>query len=526
MKRSNAALLLTLLALCGACASTDSGAPRAPTTTTLADGGAVSRKPNIVRIVTDDQDITSMRVMQKTKKLLGANGVTYANSVVSLSLCCPSRATLLTGQYAHNHQVWDNGGTTGGYLNFRRSENSLAPWLRQAGYQTAHVGKYMNSYGKLQANQVPIGWDFWFNVVDEQEESYPYYGYTISDNGKSTTYGKDDKDYITDVFTERALTDLRRMATSGQPFFLDYWPTAPHSGNGRGRTQHLGPVAAPRYETANAGANAPRTTNWLPAKSEIPAGLQIYGNLYVGATGGAEKFPALLDLSYRQYLNSLLSVDDSVEALVNELRASGQLENTLIIFTSDNGFMWGNHGLAMKWEPYEESLRVPLIISGPSFAKGVTSDQPVANIDIVPTIVEVAGATAARAMDGTSLVTAGTAGAGTAGTGGSAEAGAGASANRAILIESNMFDPAVPLQFVGYNVPRYKGVRGGGYQYTEWADGTLELFDLTKDPGQMKNLAADPRQAANRAELAKALGMLNGCAGANCNVTLGDLTHP
>ncbi len=135
-----------------------------------------------------------MPVMAKTRKLLGANGVKYQNSVVSLSLRCPSRATMLTGQDAHDHHVWDNGGNTGGYLHFEDADNSLAKWLQDAGYRTAHVGKYMNDYGKQQAKEVPAGWDDRFNIVDEARESYPCYGCTISDNGTARTDGTADSD--------------------------------------------------------------------------------------------------------------------------------------------------------------------------------------------------------------------------------------------------------------------------------------------------------------------------------------------
>ncbi len=489
----------------------------APATSPSATGRASGpHRPNIVRILTDDQDMSSLPIMKKTQALLTARGVTYSNAVVSLSLCCPSRATLLTGQYAHNHHVWDNGGQTGGYAHFDDAGNSLAPWLHNAGYQTAHVGKYMNAYSKADVAQVPAGWDDWFNVVDEARESYPYFGYTISDNGIGHKYGNADADYITDVFADRAIADLQKIDRTGTPFFLDYWPTAPHSGNGRIPSNHLGPVPPPEYEDANPGVQAPRTANFLPpdAANQIPKGLLNYAGVYRSAAGGAAAFPALIDASYRDYLNSLLSVDDSVERIVNELEASGQLDNTVIIFMSDNGLMWGNHGLAaMKWEPYEESLHVPLIITGPGFPAGVTTDRTVANIDIVPTMLQIAGATAGRTMDGTSLVP---------DIGGSVDATH--DKDRGILIESNMYDPGQPLQFRGYHVPRFKGVRTAGFQYTEWADGTIELFDLRADPAEMHNLAQEPAHADDRARLAAGLVKLDSCAGIGCRVDIHGLT--
>jgi N-acetylglucosamine-6-sulfatase len=476
---------------------------------------ATTERPNVVRIMTDDQDVSSMQVMTKTKALLAARGVTYTNSTVTLSLCCPSRATALTGQYTHNHNVWDNGGKQGGYLHFTGQDNTLASWLRAAGYSTAHVGKYMNQYSKAEATKVPPGWDRWFNIVDEATEAYPYYGYTVSDQGTLRTYGTADEDYATDVFTERALADVRSLAAGDAPFFLDFWPTAPHYGRGRSATTHMGPAVAPRYEQANPGIRAPRPTNFRPGGADpAPAALRSMGVLYEMSTwSGGVPFVQLLDASYRDYVNSLLSVDDAVERLIDELSASGELANTYIIFTSDNGLMWGNHGLTnFKWEPYEESLRVPLIVVGPGVPQGVTSRQPVSNIDIVPTILAVTGAQAGRVVDGTSLLP--------------YQANPPVGTEQAVLIESNMIDPASVYQFNGYTVVRYKGVHTDGFQYTEWMDGYVELYDLKSDPGQMRNRANDPLEAANRARLATALRTLQRCAGPSCNVAVAGLTHP
>jgi N-acetylglucosamine-6-sulfatase len=512
MRRTSALLmvigLLVSVMACGSNPAEEAAARWKDVTPTLTD-----RKPNIVRILTDDQDLSSMVAMPKTKRLLGERGVTYANTVISLSLCCPSRATLLTGQYAHNHGVWDNGGKMGGYNHFQGADNSLAPWLKAAGYTTSHVGKYMNNYNKARAKQIPKGWDNWFTVLDEATESYPYYDYTISDNGESRTYGEKDEDYLTDVFTAEALRSVKDMAASGQPFFLDYWPTAPHSGRGRTESKKLGPVPAPKYENANEGVQAPRTPNFLPETNDIPKDLKDMIGVQKMATGAKDGYAQLIDDSYRDYLSSLLSVDDMVESLVNELEASGQLQNTIIVFMSDNGLAWGNHGMVnFKWEPYEESLRVPLIISGPGFPRGVVANGQVANIDIVPTLVQAAGAKAGRVMDGQSLLP--------------APSGPDAWMDRAVLIEASQYNEDKPYQFANYPVPRFRGVHTSGFQYTEWTDGFVELFDLTNDVAQMHNLAADPRYAENRAKLSDAIKKLDTCAGPTCQVEVPGLTHP
>jgi N-acetylglucosamine-6-sulfatase len=505
--RVGALLIVGALLLGVACVKPPTGPPLPTTTATPPP------KTNVVRILTDDQDITSVAVMAKAQQLLAAKGVTYTQASVSLSLCCPSRATHLTGQYTHNHNVWDNYGTTGGYEHFAQPENSLAPWLQASGYKTAHVGKYMNGYAASLANQVPPGWDDWFTIIDPASEAYPYYNYSISDNGTTRAYGAADTDYLTDVFADRAVSTLHTMATSGQPFFLDYWPTAPHYGKGRNGGTALGPAVAPKYESANPGVRAPRTNNYRPAVNGIPQGLREIGAA-TEALFPPDQIDQILDDTYRDYVNSLLSVDDSIERLVNELQASGQLDNTLIIFTSDNGYMWGNHGLYnFKWEPYEESVRVPLIMRGPGIPQGVTSNRPVSNIDIVPTILQATGVLAGRVVDGKAMLPYAT--------------DPNADQDRAVLIESTMFDPTSNRQFTGpYDVPRFKAVRTNGFQYTEWFDGFVELFDLQSDPTEMHNLADDPNYAANRSLLAAAVAQLATCAGANCQVSVPGLTHP
>lgn len=484
-------------------------------TTTTTSTAPPPVKPNVVRILTDDQDLASLALMPKTQALLAAKGVTYTDATVSLSLCCPSRATALTGQYAHNHNVWDNGGTTGGYRNFANPQNSLAPWLKDHGYATAHVGRYLNAYFRANAAEIPAGWDHWFNMLDTGTfEPWPYWNYSVSDDGVVRTFGTSDAEYATDVFADRAIADLQAMEATGQPFFLDFWPNAPHYGAGRSPSPRFGAAPAPRHEQANPGLQAPRSENFLPENDTIPPSLFLLRPYFEAEHGGSEAFPQILDESYRDSANSLLAVDDAVERIVNQLDATGELDNTLIIFTSDNGMLWGNHGLMrMKWEPYEESLRVPLIIRGPGFPEGVSSDRTVSNIDIVPTIVEVTGAAHGRVMDGKALVPYPT--------------DPATDEDRALLIESVKHNVNSTMQFPApFQVPRFNAVRTRGFQYTEWLDGYVELFDLERDRAQMHNVAQDPRYAENRTKLSAAIVALNGCAGSTCNVDVPGLTHP
>ena len=191
---------------------------------------AQTPRPNVLILETDDQTVESMRVMANVQRLLAAEGTTFANSFVANSLCCPSRSTLLTGQYSHNNGVFSNQFPSGGYYKLD-SSNTLAVWLQRAGYHTALVGKYLNQYGTRNANEVPPGWTEWHGTVDPS--TYRFYRTTFNDNGVLSTTGTDPSQYLTDVVAGRAEEMVRRLAAAPEPFFM--WTTflAPHAGGPR-----------------------------------------------------------------------------------------------------------------------------------------------------------------------------------------------------------------------------------------------------------------------------------------------------
>jgi N-acetylglucosamine-6-sulfatase len=220
---------------------------------TLAAQTIPSARPNIVVIMTDDQGLNEMRALPKTKALIGA-GTTFSNHYVSFPLCCPSRATFLTGQYPHNHGVLGNAPPNGGYPKLDNT-NTLPLWLQQAGYFTSHIGKYLNRYGIDNPTEVPPGWTHWQGLVDNS--TYMMYNYTINDNGTLVTYGNTARNYQTDVLAGRAEETIDEAAASNQPFFLSIAPTPPHyelfaSG--------FGPIRpAPRHTDAFSEEPLPRT---------------------------------------------------------------------------------------------------------------------------------------------------------------------------------------------------------------------------------------------------------------------------
>ena len=198
--------------------------------------------------MTDDQTVESMRVMPNVKTLIADQGVTFDNSFVSYSLCCPSRSTFLTGQYAHNHGVWGNTAPNGGYYKLD-STNTLPVWLQRAGYQTIHLGKYLNQYGTRNPREIPPGWGQWYGTPDPS--TYRYLNYQINENGNLVQFGNAAADYKTDVESRLAVDLISRQAADPRPFFMWVAFLAPHSGNPRDADDPSGiatpsPAAAPQ----------------------------------------------------------------------------------------------------------------------------------------------------------------------------------------------------------------------------------------------------------------------------------------
>jgi N-acetylglucosamine-6-sulfatase len=446
-------------------------------------------RPNVVVIHTDDQDAASMAVMARTRALLGAQGTTFTNSFASYPLCCPSRATFLTGQYGHNHGVLGNNPPRGGFAKLNGA-NTLAVWLRRSGYHTALVGKYLNGYGERNPREVPPGWSDWNGSVDPS--SYRYYATTINRNGRLVTTGRGPASYLTDVYARMASDIVRRRARSPQPFFLWTNFLAPHNSSGEGSEGEdaLGnnlPVPAPRHRARFAQAQLPAT----PARNEAdvsdkPALIRALPSLTPTTLAGVR-------LNYQRRLASLLAVDEAVGRIVAALRASGELNRTLILFTSDNGYLQGEHRLPEgKSYLYEPSVRVPLLVRGPGVPRGVRRSQLVANVDLAPTILAAARARPGLPQDGLSLLALAR----------NPRAGLG----RSILFEDG--ERSDDKEYVAIRTPHHV--------YAEYTNGDRELYDLRTDRFQLRSLHADARFSALRGALAARLAALRSCRGASC----------
>lgn len=456
----------------------------APVIEPVSQAHAVTR-PNIVVIMTDDQTLESLRVMPNTRALVGDQGTTFTNAFATYPECCPSRATFLTGQYAHNHGVASSALPTGGVTKLR-ADNTLPVWLDTAGYWTSFTGKYLNGYGKDSPADVPPGWDSWWGLVDPS--TYQVYGYTINKDGVLATQGSTEADYQTDVLGQHVVDVIRARDGQADPFFIWFNPVAPHhvtnSGTGAGY-----PLPAPRHKGTLTGQQVPRNAGFNEADvADKPAHIRALPALTAQNEINRDTF-------YRMELEMLLSVDEWVAEIFEALDDTGALDDTIVVFTSDNGFLHGEHRiLSGKVHPYEQAIRVPLLVRGPGFPAGATRSQMVGNIDLAPTLTLAAGATPGLTADGVALQP--------------FAQSATAGPNRSMLITVGP----------GGGRRTWAGIRGNRFKYVEHSTGEKELYDLVADPHEISNKAGNPGWATIEQRMASRLAVLRACRGTGCAV--------
>ena len=421
-------------------------------------------QPNVVFILTDDQRWDSTAAMPYLQSDLAAHGVTFDQSFVVNSLCCPSRASSLTGQYSHTTQVYSNAEPNGGFHKFN-DVSTVATWLHGAGYRTGLIGKYLNGYKAVDASYVPPGWDRWFAVQQgaiDNESAY-YYNYGISDQGTTVAYGSNPADYATDVFSAQADTFIRGV-DEASPLFLYFAPTAPHS-----------PAKpADRHTAACAGQPLLRPPSYNEGDvSDKPAYIRALRKI-------AASRLATIDSFQLNQCRSLMAVDDAIHTIVTALADTGRLANTMIVFTSDNGLTLAEHRWAQsKLVPYEESIRVPMVVRyDPLTAVARTNANLVTNIDLAPTFAELAGVSAPN-VEGLSLLP--------------LLAGEQPVTWRTdFLIEHYKFKDGVPT---------YCAVRTTTTKLITYNTGEQEFYDLSVDPFELVNRATNPAYASAVAAL-------------------------
>ena len=349
----------------------------------------------MVVIMSDDETVEEMRFMPATERLIGAAGATFSDSIVNWPLCCPSRATYLTGQYAHNHGVLGNSPPQGGFDRLDTA-HTLPVWLQRSGYWTNHIGKFLNGYEGSDVG-VPPGWSEWHGT----KRTYMFYGYELYEAGQTVVYGSPDENpdapaqpgtYSTDVFTDKAVQSIAERAPSDQPFFLNVAYLAPHAGGPDGGPQsRCADTAKPASVTPACSTTSRSPSRRTSTRRTSPTSRATIAALPLLT---AEQI-ARATRNYRCRGESVLAVDEGVKRIVDELRESGELDETLVVFTSDNGFFHGEHRLSGgKNRVYEEAVRVPLMMRGPGIPRGVEVRDEVSNADLAPTIIDAAGARA------------------------------------------------------------------------------------------------------------------------------------
>lgn len=412
--------------------------------------------PNIVVIMVDDLNKNAFEVltqggwMPNLKSRILDKGVSFQNSFVTNSQCCPSRATFLTGQYSHNHGVYSNIGnhplktgiTWPGWLPAGdlpgKNSSTIATWLSDAGYHTGYTGKYLNGYGASAPEfvtdpqtYIPPGWAEWNGLIDPT--TYRVYDYLINQNGVVTSYGSLETDYQTDVLANISIDFIKRAAVNAQPFFLLVTPLAPHlevqnpidflTGNeprdGLGLTIRPAKrhaylidgllennelpelVIKPSFYEADI-SDKPSCPRPLPPV-EVAVSFEPHCVADAAVLRNAQD-KANLNKQYKSMLASMLAVDDMIGGIIAELERNNLLSNTVLIFTSDNGWLYGEHRMIGKELAYEESIRVPLVISAPGGQTAVQSSRVVLNNDLAPSIAAFAGVVPPYETDGVSLL--------------------------------------------------------------------------------------------------------------------------
>lgn len=432
-------------------------------------------KPNVIFILSDDHRYDFMGFMGKVPGLrtpgldrMATQGAHLSNAFVSTSLCSPSRASILSGQYTHHHQVVDNQSLIADSVRF------FPEYLQERNYQTAFIGKWhMGHYD----DQPRKGFNYWVSFKGQGV----YYNPTLNVNGEEVIYS--DSTYITDLLTDYALEFLRNRDKE-KPFFLylshkavhaEFLPAARHRGSyGNIEVAYppsMFPPGDPRGRNDTTTYNYADLPQWVKDQRYSWHGVDY---MYHGAIP--------FDEFYKRYLETLLAVDESVQTILNYLDDNNLFDNTVVIYMGDNGFSFGEHGLIDKRQAYEESWRVPLLAMGGGVAPGIKIPQMVQNIDIAPTILDMAGIAKPKNMDGASFMP---------------------------LLQGKATDWVDTIYYEYFwerpfpQTPTVYAVRTNQYKFIRYHGvwSINELYDVKADPNEMHNLI----RSRHHQEVARAL---------------------
>lgn len=487
------------------------------------EGAHAAKRPNFLLIQLDDLsnahfagrwiDSRGQRrpAMPIVRSEILAKGLNFAEYQAPAPVCSPSRASMLSGRYSHNHGVRRVGtGRFGGWTAFRRNEilqHNLATWMQADGYRTMHFGKFMNNYAEppdRPITEIPPGWDEWQADANDRS-TREYYGYLLNINGftegpfgsrttrdprECPSLGLERCRYHTDAMTTRAIEAIEETP-EGEPIFAHIGLHAPH---GDSRPPN-GPEPATRHLGSANGSPRPDVIGFDESDvSDKPVWIRRQPRI----DSEAER---IVRQRYRRSVEALRSVDGSVGRLLSALRRSGRLDSTYIFFFSDNGYFHGEHRLTKgKGYPYEPAVQVPMFVRGPGVAEGRRSSALVANHDIAPTVLSLARVRADRTLDGRSMTR--------------YFERPGTPSLRPILMEFFGRRGKGTVEYRGGEF--YQGTRIGPYKYIRHQTGAIELYHLGRDPGELRNLAFDPRYRKVERYMQGLLGRYRGCSGMAC----------
>ncbi|GAA4234886.1 sulfatase [Actinomadura meridiana] len=479
-----------VLAACATPGAPDEGKGGRVSATPAKDGP----KPNIVYILTDDLSWDLVRYMPNVQRLQ-KRGLTFSNYFVADTLCCPSRATILTGKYPHNTGVRSNDPPTGGFTVFRgrgNEQDTFAVALQKAGYRTALMGKYLNGYettkkqGSARA-YIPPGWTEW----QVTGLGYANYNYYLNSNGALVHHGRAPQDYLTNVIGAKGVDFINRASDAKQPFMLEMSTFAPHS------PATPAPQDAAKFRTLR----APRTPGFNePNITDKPGWLRKYPRM------GKRQLRAI-EQSFQNRVRAVQSIDRMIGALEAAVNAKGRGADTYFVFNSDNGYHLGQHRLVEgKLTAYDTDIRVPLIVAGPGVPAGKTEQRFAQNTDICPTFEDLAGLKPSPTTDGRSLAP--------------LIRGQPVSSWRTTAFIEHLGpnyshdDPDLPRKYGG-NPPTYAAVRTANELYVEYENGDREYYDLARDPWELGNLWTQAPEA-RKAELKSLVTSYRNCSGPEC----------
>ncbi|MEI7055522.1 sulfatase-like hydrolase/transferase [Nocardioides sp. CCNWLW239] len=461
-------------------ASADGVVPSTPTPTP--DWAPYSTRPNILMITADDLAYEDLDYMPHVRSLLAEQGTSMTEAIAPTPICVPARASLLTGQYSHNHETVTVNGERGGYASMDHT-GTLPEAMQKAGYDTLFTGKYLNGYGiGKTAKDVPPGWTDWRATTDMS--TYNFVQPRINHNGKLTTHHR----YTTYVMRDQANQMISAPERAEKPWYMWVNYVAPHHGGPGEKDDPKGiSTTRPSDEDKHSfdGLELPDTPNMFRTPTDAPP--ISPSQTFVDPQRRAE-----LRMAHEQRVEAVQAVDRAVASHLLELRETGQLDNTIVIFSSDNGYTTGGHNINGKLMHYRETQRIPLILRGPRIPAGRSLSTGVGNPDIATTIMAIAGAEPGRPQDGVNFMP---------------------------WLTAPAQDRVIPLS--AWRVSNghkqiYSGIRFGDWTYARFADGSEELYDMADDPYQVRSLALLPGYADELAELRSLSEKYADCAGDTC----------